>query len=492
MWTYDINKEIWSPVSYKSSVVPSPRSEFSHSRYQDDFIIFGGAGDGELYNDIYRYSTKDRVWKLIPVDSTSKPSARRAACMAVADDFIFIYGGFEASGYSNELWKFEWGTQSFTLLDSNNSPPKSAFSQCHIETNSENQMIFKVYMGETSGEIPVSFIYEYNIATNTWIKILWEGYIPRSKGTIFMINDNLIIAGGREWNYSSYRDIIIHNMKSNHIYSDNLPIYNYFGASAYYKNKIYIHGGGYSFGYLPLQSIVKNDLIVINLNENCEGSNDVCISDCSKGTYFNNGDCNLCPKGSYSNKLGSTSCDMCSAGYFSDIIGAETSKACKPCPNGYFNTQEGQSFCLKCPSDSICSLDEARPENSSDLTSNVSIQPSLLDYQSDIVEDNSKIFYIIISMTLLLCMPFVLTYKNAHKLLSSIDIYSKHHNYKQGRPMKLKKTLIGGIFTIIFVFSSLGIIFNIFLAYSIDNIRETKALVPLAAIEQQYDSVISI
>jgi hypothetical protein len=39
MWTYDINKEDWSPVSFQSSVVPSSRSEFSHARYQEDFII---------------------------------------------------------------------------------------------------------------------------------------------------------------------------------------------------------------------------------------------------------------------------------------------------------------------------------------------------------------------------------------------------------------------------------------------------------------------
>jgi hypothetical protein len=31
-----------------------------------------------------------------------------------------------------------------------------------------------------------------------------------------------------------------------------------------------------------------------------------------------------------------------------------------------------------------------------------------------------------------------------------------------------------------------------FLSYAIDNIRETKALVPLAALEQQYDGVIPI
>jgi hypothetical protein len=47
----------------------------------------------------------------------------------------------------------------------------------------------------------------------------------------------------------------------------SLPDNTYHGASAYYKSKIYIHGGGYRFGDLPLSSLVKNDLILIDLNE---------------------------------------------------------------------------------------------------------------------------------------------------------------------------------------------------------------------------------
>jgi hypothetical protein len=138
MWSYDINKEEWSPISFQSSVVPSPRSDFAHVRNQDDFIIFGGKGDTEEFNDIYRYSTKDREGKEFSSVSDIVPSARRAACMAAADDFILIFGGLQVSMYSNELCKFDWGTKSYTLLESPNSPPKAAYSHCHIDKNSDD------------------------------------------------------------------------------------------------------------------------------------------------------------------------------------------------------------------------------------------------------------------------------------------------------------------------------------------------------------------
>jgi hypothetical protein len=276
------------------------------------------------------------------------PSGRRAACMAEADDFILTYGGIEASGYNNELWKFDRGTRSYTLLNLSNSPPKSAFSQCNIETNSDNQIVFKVYMGEAEGESPVEFLYEYNIEKDRWTEILEldiSTALGNSKSAVFMIGNTIINAGESSWNYKSRSSISALNLEwSDAITVGHLPDNTYYGASVYYKNSIYIYGGAYSFGNLPLRSIVKNNLIVINLNEKCEGSEDLCISDCSKGTYHENEGCSLCPKGIYSNKVGSNSCSLCRAGYFSDIIGAETAKACKPCPYGFFSDEEG-SLC---------------------------------------------------------------------------------------------------------------------------------------------------
>jgi hypothetical protein len=58
MWRYDLNEENWSPVPVHSSTQPSPRSEFAHGIYLDDFIVFGGKGDTELYNDLYIFNVR--------------------------------------------------------------------------------------------------------------------------------------------------------------------------------------------------------------------------------------------------------------------------------------------------------------------------------------------------------------------------------------------------------------------------------------------------
>jgi hypothetical protein len=38
-------------------------------------------------------------------------------------------------------------------------------------------------------------------------------------------------------------------------------------------------------------------------------------------------------------------------------------------------------MCMECPNDSVCSLTQIMPHNSSKITSKSSIQPDLLDYE---------------------------------------------------------------------------------------------------------------
>jgi hypothetical protein len=192
MWKFDLKEENWSPVPILSSTQPSPRSEFAHAAHLNDFVVYGGKGDTELYNDLYRYNVKRSEWDIVSVKSTSIPAARKAACIAVSDDFLLIYGGETAAGYSNELWKFEFRTLSYTLLRSPRKAPKSAFSKCNIDINSEGYQIFKIYMGETYSQTSISFLYEYNITLDTWFAVEEDYYVEnsRTRGAIFMINDS--------------------------------------------------------------------------------------------------------------------------------------------------------------------------------------------------------------------------------------------------------------------------------------------------------------
>jgi hypothetical protein len=40
--TFDLNTETWDTLTFKSSHVPPPRSDFAHTRIGEILIIFGG------------------------------------------------------------------------------------------------------------------------------------------------------------------------------------------------------------------------------------------------------------------------------------------------------------------------------------------------------------------------------------------------------------------------------------------------------------------
>lgn len=348
-------------------------------------------------------------------------------------------------------------------------------------------------MGETDGELPNAFLSEYNLNTHKWLSIITPSYeegLSRSKSAVFMINDKLLVAGGIEGNYGTFKKIDILDVNTGKITRiGDLPNNTYYGASVFYKNKIYIHGGGYSFGWLPLRDIMLNDLIVIELNQDCDSIDSICLSDCSKGTYSKGSECYLCPVGSYSETVGSEPCIKCPSGYFSDIKGADSSRACKPCTGGYYNTEPGQARCLECPNGSKCTSEKVVPETESSSPSYLSVQPELFEYDSETVDTSSKYFDTSIAALFCISIISLLSFSKTRRFVRKLDLYSLRHNYGDENAMYIRKTLIGGIFSIMFISVALSIVFRMTLTYVFDNIIETKALVPLIAFQNQYESV---
>jgi len=71
-------------------------------------------------------------------------------------------------------------------------------------------------------------------------------------------------------------------------------------------------------------------------------------SGCPKGKYgLENGGCEQCPPGSYSNQEGMTSCIACPVGTFNDRFGE--SRECIACIQGTYAMREGQIVCDDCP-----------------------------------------------------------------------------------------------------------------------------------------------
>lgn len=325
MWTFDLETEDWETYLAKSDIAPSPRSEFAHARNGEILIIFGGNTDSGLVGDMHILELRDKLWKNVEIKSTDKPSARKGACMAVEKGNIYIFGGITDSGYSNELWMFDSGSYTYNLIVPNGKmPPLSARGNCKSYTDSNNQLIFEVFMGESQNRKSISSVYRYNTQKNLWSEVMgYDDYKPfsRSQTSAIYLNNKLLIAGGSRDNFHAHNEVFIVDTDSpdNNFYQVlELPEHSYNAASVFYKNKLYIHGGAANFGSLPLPNIPKNNLTVIQLDDDCRESKGLCKSTCSKGSYFIDDQCLACPEGSYSDLLESQQCTLCEVGNYSE------------------------------------------------------------------------------------------------------------------------------------------------------------------------------
>jgi hypothetical protein len=58
--------------------------------------------------------------------------------------------------------------------------------------------------------------------------------------------------------------------------------------------------------------------------------------------------------------------------------------------------------------------------------------------------------------------------------------------------MYIRKTILGGIFSIIFLFAALSVMFRMSLSFVVDNVTETKALVSNVAFDHEHENVTDI
>ncbi|MGH2343808.1 MAG: Kelch repeat-containing protein, partial [Chloroflexota bacterium] len=103
---------------------------FAFDSRTDDLVVFAGEGEGEgMLNDLWLYNVRSANWTSVNqhyTDPTGVPIAPRELYNISADNHghFYLFGGTflappngaGASGYANDLWRYDDATQTWTLL----------------------------------------------------------------------------------------------------------------------------------------------------------------------------------------------------------------------------------------------------------------------------------------------------------------------------------------------------------------------------------------
>ncbi|OMJ73406.1 hypothetical protein SteCoe_27918 [Stentor coeruleus] len=474
MWIFNVESEIWR-LETMTGDLPTPRYSFASDVDGNALIVFAGEDASGLKNDIFIYNSLNSVWKkLIPKTSTA-PRPNKGSCLVFKFPLVYIYGGTTDSGVSNELWLFDIGSLEFKKISESSS---RSYAKCNIYAD-----IFYILEGNDESDRSAYGYLTYNLTSKIWQYFNYDNYYRYSLGIQIMLNDTYVSIGGQNFlaDTSNFFAVFYPNNKLCVTYSliDGI----YLSAYAYYKNYIYSYGGGYFQGSTAVFLFGTYDFYYLKMEEICQGCS--CDAMCSKGTYKSNNGCLPCEKGHYSEIMGSTSCYPCPPGTYNPKKGGSSYRQCYPCPAGTFNSKYGSAKCYDCPSALDCPVGSKQTTKLHHSNEYTSVQPKMYTPHYN----NIANYYIAgIIVFFFLIIAGILSLKKLRNNLKILDIFSNMHNHDLMVPMVMKKTNLGGFFTVIFVAATMVYFGTTIIEYYYNNVQETKALVPLIVLENDVDT----
>ena len=486
MWSYS-EAGGWTSLKVTGDS-PGARSSQGCGAEGNVMIIWGGINESGYLNDMYMYELLSDTWQLISPSGTS-PSPRAGSCLVVLLPYVFIFGGITTAGLSGELWQYSTATNEYTLLFTESTQQVNAPSPCKYPICDFINNKFVVMFGTGDSETPFESVYSYDFTINTWDVLFNAPFslMSRSLAMISYINGYILVMAGEAWATDPYTDAFIIDLSTGiSTYLVSLPFYYYGGAFSLVKNKIYLLGGGSMIGNTMRVSIPTPNFILISLTDLYSDALEIC----STGSYGTGADCTLCPAGSYAESPGLSACISCAAGTYNNMAGANSARQCYPCVQGTFSSQIGANYCFDCPDYEFCPVGSTSFTQAPILMGTASSQPANYIVSSGISSEQIVVFAAIPSCFLIFLLVFTLVPKVQH-ITVKLDLFKTDHNYTLNEALVMDKTILGGLFSIMFMLVALIMISSSILDYENNNIEETKALMPVVILEQLGTQIIA-
>lgn len=469
VWKLNLNDFNWEPVLISGEYFGITRH--AACTFSGSLIVFGGITNTGLSNKLYQYSL-DGYLTEISNTAQATPSPRLGACMVSLNTSLYIFGGETVTGiFSPELWRFDFSNLTYTLIAEHFEG--LAYHNCMVEEN----FLYAMFGKTNSGWYNLNVI-RYN--TSGYLEE-WEIFSEFTEytawATVLLIQNEVIRIGGEIDGLAS-NEIAIIDLKTGDITEKQSMDWAVFGsASGTFNKTVYMIGGVQSIGNVPvLNPSYRN--IQINIPELL----------CDPGTRSDGNTCRGCRAGTFSLKSNSLDCANCAEGTYNSNSNSDSNKYCLPCPNDKFGPNKGLDACFDCPSFSYCPVGAIQPQlkytASLENSTNPNLSTSISSYNS--ISFALEILCIAVGVTLILLF---LSNRTIRKWFKSTDIFKQNHNEKLGQPMILRKTEIGGCFTMLFITASIYLSLITLIYFFLENISISQALVPLVSIEQGYNRI---
>jgi hypothetical protein len=473
LWRFDVLTDEWSKVVGTGNT-PEPRASAVCTSGFGNLIVFGGYSDQGIFGDMYYFHYRVLEWTKLELAASFSP--RYGGCVVLGHSYYLLFG-IDNFGISPEISYYNYTLKAFITVQQTHGPTiQLVYPNCFAQFLNSTHDRIVVFGGEGNSAAENSMAYELivNVTSETYtasVLLFTSFYTSFSRNAIIVSDNFLFILFGTVFNTVASSQITVLNLNTLEVVAVyDLEVYLYSFAVSQMQNAFYIFGGGNTRGMIVSVNSANAQLYKITAE-----AGDFVQIPCSQGTYGEN--CEFCEKGTYGDENGG--CVQCNYGTFSDRIGGQSVLDCIICPKNSYNDVKGAAYCKDCPINLDCPMGSSSPiEYTGNFYSVLSLQPSGFVPNTALV--NGFFMYLTISglFFVLFISAIILLFKKTWNRVIKFDAFIGLHSNDIDGPLILRKTLIGGLFTVIFYISAGILILYAFVGYFADNITETQTLIP--------------
>jgi hypothetical protein len=205
-WRLNAQTRTWTQLA----VGPSERGyhclEWDQRRNQ--LILFGGYTGSDYFNDLWTYSIEADQWRQVTPVGNSIPGARyNHACAFNTQLSTFYFQGGWGSQFYQDLWQFDFKSNSWTLMDAGNANVQRYGHSIRYSKSLNSLLLFLGFYTQTSILTNTIYQFAFSNPSTGWTLFQVSGSQMRSARGYFSTGFNpqtgeYFVFGG--WNGATY------------------------------------------------------------------------------------------------------------------------------------------------------------------------------------------------------------------------------------------------------------------------------------------------
>jgi prepilin-type N-terminal cleavage/methylation domain-containing protein len=182
LWSYDASANSWTKLTPTGT---PPDGRYAHTAVWDaarnKMYVFGGYSNntGLYYSDLWSYDASANSWTKLTPGGVSRPIiAFHSAVWDSLRSKMYTFGGYNGASYFNDIFTYDAVANTWTGITPSGTAPGKRYEHSAVYDGSSDKMF--VFGGYNAG-VYNNEIWSYNGATNAWLKVTPSGTAPTGR-----------------------------------------------------------------------------------------------------------------------------------------------------------------------------------------------------------------------------------------------------------------------------------------------------------------------